>query len=151
VVGIERRAASEVLMSSSWGTVTPTSSFTLWLRASGGWAAAAKPINGYGLTLASGSKTVKVIRAANSAQTTLRSVTGLQSTTAGQKQWLRLRVVGSSVQVKMWRDGTPEPSAWTVALTDTSVTAAGRPYLALSGSPTVVKSFLIDDFVVTGG
>jgi hypothetical protein len=81
----------------------------------------------------------------------LRSVTGVQSITAGQKQWIRLRVVGTSIQVKVWRDGTAEPAAWTASLTDTSVTAAGRPYLALSGSPTAQKSFLIDDFVLTSG
>ncbi len=151
LVGTDRRAAGEVLMSYTWGPEAPTSTLSMWTRASGGWVAAAKPSNGYGVVLTSGSKTLKVVKAVNSAQTTLRSVTGVQSTVAGQKQWIRLRAVGSTVQVKMWRDGTTEPSAWTVALTDTSVTSAGRPYLALSGSPSVPKSVLIDDFVLSSG
>jgi hypothetical protein len=60
-------------------------------------------------------------------------------------------VVGTSIQFKMWRDGTAEPTTWTTTLTDSGVTALGRPYLVVTGSPTAPKAILIDDFTLTGG
>ncbi|WHX19836.1 poly-gamma-glutamate hydrolase family protein [Streptomyces malaysiensis subsp. malaysiensis] len=39
--------------------------------------------------------------------------------------WLRLRIVGSTLQAKIWQDGGSEPGAWSVTATDTSLTTAG--------------------------
>lgn len=39
--------------------------------------------------------------------------------------WMRFRVSGTSLQVKVWADGTPEPSSWTTSDTRASPSAAG--------------------------
>lgn len=40
--------------------------------------------------------------------------------------WLRLQIMGTTLQAKAWPDGAPEPGAWTVTTTDTSITQAGQ-------------------------
>ena len=63
------------------------------------------------------------------------------------KQWLRLRVSGSTIQFKSWVDGTTEPAAWESTVTDTSVTAAGQLHLSTirGGSNVGAKNVRIDD------
>jgi hypothetical protein len=39
--------------------------------------------------------------------------------------YLRFRVNGTSLQARIWEDGTVEPSAWQVSATDSAITAAG--------------------------
>lgn len=45
--------------------------------------------------------------------------------TANSWFWLRSRVVGSSLQRKVWHDGAAEPASWTETVTDGTITAAG--------------------------
>ena len=73
---------------------------------------------------------------------------GQQLTTA--KQWLRLRVSGSTIQFKVWTDGTTEPAAWASTSTDTSVTAAGQLFLSLNRGSTNVgtKAVSFDDLTI---
>jgi hypothetical protein len=75
---------------------------------------------------------------------------------AGGKLWIRMQAVGTgptSLQARAWLDGTTEPAAWQVSLTDSSpeLQSAGSVGLVtyLAGSATnapVVASF--DDFSV---
>lgn len=44
---------------------------------------------------------------------------------AGRKFAMRLQVTDSTLNAKIWQDGTAEPAAWSVTTTDTSLTAAG--------------------------
>jgi len=39
--------------------------------------------------------------------------------------WMRLRVSGTTIQVKHWTDGETEPEAWTFTSTETELTGAG--------------------------
>lgn len=55
--------------------------------------------------------------------------------TAGSQIWLRFQTNGSLFRMKAWAYGQPEPSEWTVIVTDTSLTAAG-----VNGIRTVVGS-----------
>ncbi|MGW3428875.1 poly-gamma-glutamate hydrolase family protein [Streptomyces melanosporofaciens] len=57
---------------------------------------------------------------------------------AGRFFWLRFQVTGTTLQAKAWQDGTPEPGAWTVTATDTSITQAGQvgPRTILSATNT---------------
>ncbi|MCL2422816.1 MAG: PKD domain-containing protein, partial [Micrococcales bacterium] len=73
---------------------------------------------------------------------------------SGEQLQLRLRVVGSTVQGKVWQVGSPEPSAWLIQVNDTSLTAPGSvglgAYTGASAAPLpVVVSF--DDFAATLG
>ncbi len=69
------------------------------------------------------------------------------------KQWLRLRVSGSTIQFKIWADGTAEPTTWKATVTDTSVTAPGQLFLSVvRGAANVgAKSVSFDDLAVRDG
>jgi len=74
--------------------------------------------------------------------------------TGSEQLRLRLRVVGTTVQVKVWKVGSPEPATWQIQVTDSSVTGAGSvgvgAYTGASAAPLpVVVSF--DDFTATAG
>jgi hypothetical protein len=43
----------------------------------------------------------------------------------GGWHWVRFRVIGSALKVKAWRDGDPEPSAWMIDRTHTSIDTGG--------------------------
>jgi CSLREA domain-containing protein len=75
----------------------------------------------------------------------------LSSGGAGTSWWIRLDVQGTSVKAKFWRDGTTEPSAWTVSATD-SYWAAGGVSLgtyAGSGLTSPFPSIGFDNLTVT--
>ena len=149
--GLAARADSEVKFSYQWNATSPTAYFNIYLRGSGGWQNPYRPRNGYGLELTSSSTTVAVRKNVNGAVSTIRSVAGQTVTTA--KQWVRLRVVGSTIQFKIWRDGSAEPATWTSTDTDASVTAPGQLFLSLvrGGGNSGVKNVTIDDLTVTSG
>ncbi|MEU1908101.1 poly-gamma-glutamate hydrolase family protein [Streptomyces hygroscopicus] len=55
---------------------------------------------------------------------TASNTTGLAHA-PGRMFWVRLRILGSTLQAKIWQDGTPEPADWAVTVQDTDLTAAG--------------------------
>ena len=74
-----------------------------------------------------------------------KSVAGVGSTAIGSAAgsyvvgnwyWTRLRVKGTDLRAKVWADGEPEPAAWSVAGTDSTITAAGSVGLTGEGSQT---------------
>ena len=87
----------------------------------------------------------------NATQTTLVTATGAQASLA--KQWVRFRVVGTTLAFKTWVDGQAEPTTWLRTVTDTSVTTAGRLQLALqpSGSTAGTRAVVLDSVVVSSG
>ena len=90
----------------------------------GGWQNSYRPANGYGVELSSSSGTVSLLKSVAGTQTSLGTIAGANKLVT-TKQWLRVKIVGSVLSVKVWADGTPEPAAWTTA-TDTAVTAPGE-------------------------
>jgi hypothetical protein len=149
LTALAARADSELLTSYQWSATTAVSYLSVYLRGSGGWQNAYRPRNGYGLQLQSNSGTVTVQKNVNGVTSTVQSVAGGQAVTTG-KQWLRLRVGGSTIQFKIWADGVAEPAAWKSTNTDTSVTAAGQLFLSVvRGSSNVgPKAVSFDDLAV---
>jgi hypothetical protein len=152
LTGLAPTADTSTLLSYQFGSTGSTGYFSVFARGSGGWTNAYRPTAGYGLEFASNSTTVTVRRVVNGTSTTIRSVSGANSVTTG-KQWLRLRVVGSTVQFRTWLDGQAEPSTWRSTDTDTTVTAPGQLFLSYvrSSSNTGARYVAIDDVVVTNG
>ncbi|HEV2888720.1 MAG TPA: Ig-like domain-containing protein, partial [Jatrophihabitans sp.] len=152
LTGLAARADSELLTSYSWSSNTALSYLSVYLRGSGGWQNAYRPKNGYGLQLQSNSGTVTVQKNVNSVTSTVVSVAGGQALTTG-KQWLRLRVSGSTIQFRIWADGSPEPTSWKATSTDTDVTAAGQLFLSVVRGATNVgaKSVSFDDLAIRDG
>ena len=149
LTGLAAQVDSELLTSYTWSSNTALSYLSIYLRGSGGWQNAYRPKNGYGLQLQSNSGTVTVQKNVNSITSTVQSVTGGQAVTTA-KQWLRLRVVGSTIQFRIWTDGTPEPTAWKAVATDTEVTAGGQVFLSVVRGATNVgpKSVAFDDLAI---
>src|SRR6266568_4634402 len=57
------------------------------------------------------------------------ALSGIASTAftanAGTFYWLRATVQGSTLQAKIWQDGSGEPGTWTLTATDTSISGPG--------------------------
>ena len=151
LTGLANQVDSELLTSFQWNAATPTAFLSFYLRGSGGWANSYRPSNGLGIQIQSNSGTVAVQRNVNGTTTQLTSVAGAQPVTTA-KQWLRLRLVGSTLQFKIWTDGQPEPAAWEGTVTDSSVSGGGQLYVSLNrgSSNTGLKNVRLDDLQITG-
>jgi hypothetical protein len=58
----------------------------------------------------------------------------LSSGAPGTRWWIRLRVQGTSIKARFWRDGTSEPSNWTVQATDSYWTSGQASLGALANA-----------------
>lgn len=143
---------SEMLLSYRFGSTGSIGYFNVYLRGSGGWANSYRPRNGYGLEFRSNSTSVTVRKVSGGTSASLRSVSGANAVTTA-RQWLRLRVVGSTIQFRTWLDGDAEPATWSSTDTDTDVTADGTPYLSYvrGGSNTGARHVEVDDLTLTEG
>lgn len=109
-------------------------------RASGDW------VSGYPRTSYFLQITNVALWKSQNGTTTLRSAAGIAAVTTA-KQWVRLRIAGSTICAKVWTDGTAEPAAWEITATDSAVTGAGLLQLKWirGGSTTVANHVLVDD------
>jgi len=149
LTGLSNQSDTELLTSFQWSSSGAVSYLSVYLRGSGGWQNAYRPKNGYGLELQSNSGTVAIRKDVNGTVSTIATVSGAQQVSTA-KQWLRLRVSGSTIQFKIWTDGSSEPTAWTTTSTDTAVTAPGQLFLALNRGSTNVgsRSVSFDDLTI---
>ena len=148
--GVAASADLDLVFSYQWNSANRKAYFNVFLRGSGGWRNKFRPRNGYGLQFASDSATVQLRKMVNGSNSTIRRTSGVQQL-GSSKQWIRLQTVGSTIRYRVWSDGQPEPSSWTVSLTDSSVGGAGQAFLSLARSSTSVetKSVTIDDLVLS--
>jgi chitodextrinase len=152
LTGLAARADSDTTLSYRFNATSAVAYLNVWARGSGGWQNSYRPRSGYGLEMRPQSGTIEVIRNNNGTTTTLATVTGARQVNTA-KQWLRLRVVGSTIQFKSWADGQAEPAAWTSTVTDTAVTAPGQLHLSFvrGGANVGAKNVQIDDLQVLPG
>ena len=150
LTGLANRADSDLVTSFQWSSNTAASYLSVYLRGSGGWQNAYRPKNGYGIQLQSNSGTVSIMKNVNGTVTTMQNVAGGQQVTTG-KQWLRMQVIGSTIQFKVWADGTPEPTTWAASLTDSSITTAGQLFLSQVRAASNVgdKTVTFDDLSIS--
>ncbi len=149
LTGLASRSDSELLTSYAWSSNAAVSYLSVYLRGSGGWQNGYRPKNGYGVQLQSNSATVTVQKDVAGVASTVLSVAGAQVVTTG-KQWLRLRVSGSTIQFRIWADGGAEPTVWKSSSTDTDVSAAGQLFLSVvrGGANVGPKSVAFDDLTI---
>ena len=75
-----------------------------------------------------GKVTVTLSRVVAKAETAMKSVSTTLTYAAGDKLQIRAQAFGSSpttVRVKVWKDGTAEPTAWTNTVTDSTAGLQG--------------------------
>jgi hypothetical protein len=152
LTGLAAVADTSTLLSYRWGSIGPTGYFSVYTRGSGGWTNSYRPRSGYGLEFASNSGSVSVKRVVNGTATTVATITNANVVSTG-KQWLRLRVVGTTIQFKTWVDGQAEPATWRSTLTDATVAAPGQLFLSFNRSSSNVgaRTVAIDDLFITDG
>jgi chitodextrinase len=152
LTGLADRADSDTTFSYQWSATSGSGYFNAYTRGSGGWSNSYRPRNGYGIELFSNSGTGYVRKVVNGAVSNLQTISGFNTTTT-TKQWIRIRVVGSTIQVKHWNDGQAEPTAWDSTDTDTDVTTTGQLHLSYvrGGSNTGAKTLYLDDLTIQGG
>ena len=73
------------------------------------------------------------------------------SFTTGTDYKFRFRVVGTTVQAKVWLASGSEPGSWTMSVTDTVVTAAGQAVINVQGGGDAGMSVDFDDITLTDG
>ncbi|QWZ08375.1 hypothetical protein KRR39_00360 [Nocardioides panacis] len=149
LTALAARSDSDLVTSFSWSSNTALSYLSVYLRGSGGWQNAYRPKNGYGVQLQSNSSTVTVQSNVGGTTSTVQSVPGAQAVTTA-KQWLRLRVSGSTIQFKIWTDGSSEPIEWEAVSTDSKVTAPGQLFVSVvrGASNVGAKAVSLDDLLI---
>ncbi|MFN8019667.1 MAG: hypothetical protein U0P45_16320 [Acidimicrobiales bacterium] len=137
---------SDTTLSYQWSSTSAAATFNLYVRGSGGWLNAYRPRTGYGIEVASNSGTAYLRKVVNGTTTTVLTVTGAQPITTG-KRWVRVRVVGSTVQFKVWADGQAQPAAWAGSITDAGVAGSGTIFTSIvrNGANVGAKAVRIDD------
>lgn len=97
-----------------------------WWSANNGW-----PENGYHFEIAAQSHTVKFTRDNFAARTDI-DATGTYTPTAGVDTWVRVNVNDNQHRLKVWTDGSSEPSAWLYDITNTAFPNGGKWGIAFS-------------------
>lgn len=148
--GPDAVADCEVLLSFKWNATSALAYLSFYLRGSGGWQNAYRPNTCFGVQLASNSTLVTGYKNVSGTPTSLGNVSGVHAVTT-TKQWLRMRVQGNVLSLKVWTDGDAEPGAWEAEWTDGDVSAAGALHMSLvrAGSNSGAKNVEIDDVQVT--
>jgi hypothetical protein len=73
--------------------------------------------------------------------------TAASGTSAGTWYQVRFRLVGTSLQVKLWTGS--EPGTWTLTGTDSAITAAGYTFVGAAGGSAASGNIDVDDVTVT--
>jgi len=142
---------AEVLVSFRFGSTQEEGQAFSWLRASGDWADLYNliPSAGYGVQVHTNSDGVKLFRATGGGGRTILGAGSIAQVTSA-KQWLRFRVEGNALMVKVWTDGTSEPSQWELVLNDSNGPATGVYQIGFSRSGGKgQKDVYFDDLTVT--
>jgi hypothetical protein len=126
-VGVMSEVAdAEVLVSFRFGSVVEEAQTFHWLRGSGDWADLYNliPSSGYGVQVKNTSSQVKVFKATGGGGRAVIGAGSIGAVGTGV-QWLRYRVEGDQILVKVWSEGSAEPSGWELVVQNSSVTAGG--------------------------
>lgn len=102
--------------------------------------------HGYALQLRDGPNQLEVSRFNDAGTATEASTPYTWS--VGQWHWMRLRVVGTSIKAKAWPELSPEPAAWMLDYTSSTVTEAGYVGFGAQSVDIDCDFFSFDD---TGG
>jgi hypothetical protein len=146
--GVEALTDTDVLVAFRWNQTTAAAYHSIYVRGSGGWANAYRPRNGYGLEFASHSTGVALDRVVNGSRTVLAFIPGQRTT---ELQWVRFRVEGDELLVRLWVDGQPEPTTWSYRGSATTSLPAGHLYTSLvrSSSNAGPKTITINELTLS--
>ncbi|GIP33437.1 gamma-glutamyltransferase [Paenibacillus sp. J2TS4] len=140
---------SELLVRFKMNELGDDRNLRFWLRADG-WNSTTAPHNGYGLEINTKTDTVRILRTRNS-----NGIYGLATVDhprTTEWQWLRFRVEGGGIKVRIWKDGEEEPAGWLHQRTNNDVVTPGKLLLSAieltGGAGASGGSFQIDKLKV---
>jgi hypothetical protein len=147
IATMPQRTNTEVLMSFSFPSTAAKGYLQIFTRASGNWVSGS-PGSGYYVELSNNASNVGLRKVSSGTVTELSNAAVGQATTT--KQWVRLRVEGTTIKAKVWTDGTPEPSGWETQATDASIPGPGVLQLrwGRSSTATDAREVHLDDLTV---
>jgi hypothetical protein len=137
-----------VLAAFRWNQTTAAAYHSIYVRGSGGWVNPYRPRNGYGLEFASHATGVALDRVVNGSRTVLAIIPGQRTT---ELQWVRFRVEGDELLVRLSVDGQPEPATWSYRGSTTTSLPAGHLYTSLvrSSSNAGPKTITINELTLS--
>lgn len=103
----------------------------------------------FGVTFSRTDQAVKFYRALDYVDTDLASTP--VAFTVDTWYWLRVRVVGTSHQVRVWADGAAEPTTWGIDASHVSVTAGYMGFSSAGGSAAAPTYAFVDDVTISTG
>jgi CSLREA domain-containing protein len=148
IASMPKRADTEVLMSFTTPSIEAKGFLQIFSRASGNWVGG-YPNSGYFVEIQNNNTSVGLRKVSAGTITQVSNAAIGRATTT--KQWVRFRVEGSTLKVKVWTDGAPEPSAWEMQATDSSFSDAGVLQLRWQRASTATgaREVFLDDLTVT--
>lgn len=89
---------------------------------------------------------MQILKRNGGSTTTLKSATF--TPTVGTKYWIHGQVIGTTLNMRWWTDGSAEPSTWNLTITDT---AFANGNFGLYGFGSTATGAIFDTFTVTDG
>lgn len=80
------------------------------------------------------------------AATTLATSGAITAISNADVYWIRFQIIGTTLQARIWIDGSAEPGTWNVSVTDGSDITSGRGFIATEQSTTSEKEIYIHEF-----
>lgn len=95
--------------------------------------------------------TLRIIKRVSGSASVVASVgTGLLNP-GGFFQTMRFRVIGSTLQARIWPEGTTEPIGWNITVTDTDLTTGNLAgFFVRNDTAVTTHAFLFDNWLVAG-
>ncbi|WBL16617.1 gamma-glutamyltransferase [Sutcliffiella sp. NC1] len=100
----------------------PSRDLRFWLRADQ-FSNLQSPLNGYGVDIRTEWNSIRLIKTVNGS--TPQEIARFNLNVTEDLQWLRFRVEGNQLFVKVWKDGKEEPANWNLVEEDHSVMEPG--------------------------
>lgn len=148
IATMPKRADTEILMSFRFPSTEARGFLQVFSRATGDWVSG-YPNSAYYVEMPNDGSNVGLRKVSAGTITQLSNKAVGQVTT--EKQWMRFRVEGSALKVKVWTDGTPEPATWEMEVADAGFSEPGVLQLrwARSSMATDAREVYLDDLTVT--
>jgi PKD repeat protein len=144
-------ADAEVLVSFRFSEIATEAQSFHWLRGSGSWADFYNliPDSGLGVHIKNTDSRVKVFLATGGGTRVVLANASIRDISTGV-QWLRFRVEGNRILVKVWNQGQSEPTGWEIDVTSSGSSASGVYQIGFSRSAgDVARDAIFDDLTVT--
>ena len=130
------------------GSSVTSAEAKLWLRGSGSWSTTAgsesNQTSGYFVSLDMGANQLR-IKKTSPGESTLASGTVTPNFAANTNYRVRFQAYGTTLRARIWVDGTPEPSTWTVTTTDAAYTTGSA---AVSLKTTAARTVYVEETYV---